>query len=400
MAVPMDFVKEPLMPRGHAKWILLGLFLSLNALVAGAQACPGCTQDAPTFAEEFDAMDVVVIARLIAVPEKGAKGAQDDLPSGKFEITRVLKGERFAQTQEVIRTLYLGEAKVGTSFLILGIDPSKLQWSTPLPLSDRAPDYLAKVVKLPKESHKRLEFFHHYLEDEDLELARDAYNEFARAPHEAVRALKGSMRHDQLVGWIEDKNIPLNHRRLYLLMLGICGSEKDAPLLENFIKSADRKQKQGLDAVISCYLQLRGEAGLALIEDLYLKDKKSDYADTYAAIVALRFQLTDGKVVPKQRVLSAFHHLLERPDLADLIIPDLARGEDWGQADKLFALYKNSDEKSSWVRVPVVTYLRLCPLPKAKELLKECEKIDPQAVQRAESLILTAPTGAANAEKS
>ncbi len=379
------------MPLVLSRLMLLGLFVSFAALAAGARACPGCTQDAPTFAEEFDSMDVVVIARLMALPAKSEKAAKNDLPLGKFEITRVLKGEKAVRLKEVISTLYLGEAKVGTSFLILGIDPPKLQWSTPLPLSDRAPDYLAKVVKLPKDSHKRLEFFHNYLEDEDLELARDAYNEFARAPHDAVKALKGSMKHDKLFGWIEDKSISLNHRRLYLLMLGICGSEKDAPLLERYIKSVDRKEKQGLDAVISCYLQLRGEAGLPLIEDLYLKDKKCEYADTYAAIMALRFQLSDGKAVPTKRVLAALHHMLERPDLADLIIPDLARYEDWEQADKLFSLYKNSDEKSTWVRVPVITYLRVCPLPRAKELLKECEKIDPQAAKRAASLFLTTP---------
>jgi hypothetical protein len=388
------------MPLVVPKLMLLGLFVSFSAFASGTQACPGCTPDAPTFAEEFDSMDVAVIARLMALPAKEAKGAKNDLPLAKFEITRVLKGEKAARPKTVIQTLYLGEAKVGTSFLILGIDPPKLQWSTPLPLSDQAPDYLAKVVKLPKDSHKRLEFFHNYLEDEDLELARDAYNEFARAPHDAVKALKGSMKHDTLIGWIEDKNITLNHRRLYLLMLGICGSEKDAPFLERYIKSTDRKEKQGLDAIISCYLQLRGEAGLPLIEDMYLKDKKCAYADTYAAIMALRFQLSDGKAVPTKRVLSALHYMLERPDLADLIIPDLARYEDWSQADKLFALYKSSDEKTSWVRVPVITYLRVCPLPKAKELLQECERIDPKAFERARSLLVTKPVAPPSAEKS
>jgi len=92
--------------------------------------------------------------------------------------------------------------------------------------------------------------------------------------------------------------------------------------------------------------------------------------------------------------------MLERPDLADLIIPDLARYEDWSQADKLFTLYKSSDEKSSWVRVPVITYLRVCPLPKAKELLQECERIDPKAFERARSLLVTKPGAPPSAEKS
>ena len=41
--------------------------------------------------------------------------------------------------------------------------------------------------------------------------------------------------------------------------------------------------------------------------------------------------------------------------------------------------------------MPVVNYLRACPLPKAKELLKECEKIDPAAVKRANSFFPTTP---------
>jgi len=144
------------MPLVVPRLMLLGMFVSFTALAAKAQACPGCTQDAPTFAEEFYSMDVAVIARLMALPAKGEKAGKNDLPPAKFEITRILKGEKAARPKTVIQTLYLGETKVGTSFLILGIDPPKLQWSTPLPLSDRAPDYLAQVVKLPKYSHKRL----------------------------------------------------------------------------------------------------------------------------------------------------------------------------------------------------------------------------------------------------
>src|SRR4029078_9448756 len=77
---------------------------------------------------------------------------------------------------------------------------------------------------------------------------------------------------------------------------------------------------------------------------------------------------------------------------ADLVIRDLARYEDWTSVDKLFDLYKNADEKTSWVRVPVVNYLRVCPLPKAKELLKRCEKIVPQAVNRGNTFFPANPT--------
>lgn len=383
--------------------VLVAAIGFVGPLAAMGTACPFCSATAQTFSEEIGTMDVVVIARLVALAPKREKtddGFGADVPKAKFEIIRVIKGDRLAKPKETIETLYLGEAKVGTAFLVQGIDPPNLMWSTPLPLSDKAQEYLGKIVKLPREGAERYTFFQNYLEDADEMLARDAYDEFAKASYDTVRSLKEQMDHEKIVGWVKDPNIPASRRRLYLVMLGICGSEKDLPLLEKYIKSEDRKDKAGLDALIACYITLKKEAGLPLIEELFLKNKKSDYADTYAAIMALRFHTTDGKVVDKKRLLEAFHYMLERPDLADLVIPDLARYEDWSSVDRLFDLYKKADEKTSWVRVPVVNYLRVCPLPKAKELLKECEKIDPQAVKRANTFFPATPsTQPANPEK-
>src|SRR5690606_30755075 len=75
--------------------------------------------------------------------------------------------------------------------------------------------------------------------------------------------------------------------------------------------------------------------------------------------------------------------MLDRPELADLVIPDLARWEDWEVMPRLVQLFKEADEKSSWVRVPVINYLRACPLPEAQQYIAELEKVDPDAVRRA-----------------
>ena len=171
-------------------------------------------------------------------------------------------------------------------------------------------------------------------------------------------------------------------------------------MIEEFMSSSDRKAKSGLDALIACYLTLKGETGLPLVEKLFLANDKADYADTYAAIMAIRFHGTEGGVIEVKRLVKALHPMLERPELADLVIPDLAKWEDWTVMDKLFDLYKTANDKNSWVRVPVVNYLRACPLPKAKELLAECEKIDPAAVKRANTFFPTAPaTPAPSPEK-
>jgi len=185
------------------------------------------------------------------------------------------------------------------------------------------------------------------------------------------------------VAWIKASDTTASRRRLYLTMLGVCGGKADLPLLETMIKSDDPVDKSGLDALIACYLTLNGEAGMPLIEDIFLKNEKADYADTYAAIMALRFHGTEGNVISRERVLEGLRYMLDRPQLADLVIPDLARWEDWTQMEKLVQLFKEANDKSSWVRVPVINYLRACPKPEAKKYIAELEKIDPAAVKRA-----------------
>jgi hypothetical protein len=90
--------------------------------------------------------------------------------------------------------------------------------------------------------------------------------------------------------------------------------------------------------------------------------------------------------------------MLDRPQLADLVIPDLARWEDWEAMPRLVELFKTADEKSSWVRVPVINYLRACPLPEAKKYMAELEKIDPAAVRRANSFFPFLPSSGGDAK--
>jgi hypothetical protein len=373
--------------------IVAAILVAVAVGPVAALACPFCTAVSQTFSEEINTMDVAVIAKLVKAPPPSDKPG-DEIAKATFEIVQVIKGEGVVKPKERMETLYFGEATPGKSFLVMGISPPQIMWSTPLPLSERAHEYLNQIMKLPKEGAERLVFFQKYLEDEDELLARDSYDEFARAPYAQVKEIKEHIDHKQIVEWIKDPEIPASRRRLYLVMLGVCGSEKDLPMLEEFMRSSDRKAKSGLDALIACYLTLKGEAGLPLVDELFLANPKADYADTYSAIMAIRFHGTEGGVIDKKALLGSLHHMLQRPELADLVIPDLARWEDWGAIDQLMELYKTADEKSSWVRVPVVNYLRACPLPRAKELLKECEKIDPASVKRANSFFPTTPAAA------
>ncbi len=323
-------------------------------------------------------MDAVVIAT----------ATQDDLTRNKesgeviMKIEKVLKGSEFVEAGQEVRAIYYGDVSVGRRFMLSGVDPPELQWSC-LPVSERAEAYVAKVTQLDDDPVERLRFFHSYLQDEESMLARDAYDEFAVAPYDAVRKLAPEMNHDQLTEWISEPEMATDRKRLYLTMLGVCGDEKDLPFLEKMLRSTQKSTRGGLDALVACYLTLSGEQGLAVVDELFLENKQAPYADTYAAIMAIRFHGTEGDVIPRSALVESLHHVLDRKDLADLVIPDLARWSDWSQIDRLTELFIKADPDNNWVRVPVVNYLRACPLPEAKEALKKLEEVDPESVRRA-----------------
>lgn len=322
-------------------------------------------------------MDASAIARIVPGSETDA--------DAEFEIISVLHGQGLVEPHQKIRVNYFGKAKPDQQFLLMGVDPPELLWSSPLPVSDVAIDYIKSLTQLPKDRLERIAFFLPYLEHSESILARDAYDEFAKTPYADIKSLKDQLNHAKLLEWIQDTSLPADRKRMYLVMLGVCNQPADAALLEKLLRSEDENQRGGLDSMIACFLTLRGAEGLPLVDELFLNNKKSQYADTYAAIMALRFHGTEGGIIDKDRVLESMRLILDRPELADLVIPDLARWEDWTQIDKLSQLFKSADEKSSWVRVPVINYLRACPLPEAEQALAELKEIDPAAFKRATS---------------
>jgi hypothetical protein len=357
------------------------------ASVVRLSACPFCSSVSQTLTEEINSMQAVAVARLVDAPPVSEDVSADPtgaLPKAKFRIQDVIKGTELVKPGDTIEVLYFGEANKDRPYLVMGTDAPQIVWSTPLGLSQRAHEYVLQLPKLPTD-FRRLEFFQDYLEDDDEMLARDAYDEFAKAPYKDVIGLKDEMHHDRLIQWIQDRDVPASRRRLYFTMLGVCGEKDDAPLLQSMIRSSDRQAKAGLDALLACYLILSPEEALKDVDELFLKNDKAEYADTYAAIMAIRFHGNETDKIAKERLIQSLRHLLDRPELADLVIPDLARWNDWDVMPRMVKLFKEADEKSSWVRVPVINYLRACPLPEAKQYIDELAKIDPDAVKRAQT---------------
>lgn len=396
-------------------------------------ACPFCSAVSQTLSQEIEAADVAVLTRLVKLPPEVGLDDEveldlDDPDSGaaEFEVVEVLRGENAPAVGSIIKVVYFGSDSQKKSFLISGLQGAKIDWSTPLPLTERAIDYIKSFGTLPEKGADRLAFFLNHLEDEDPLLAQDAYDEFGRAPYEDVIAVGDRMNRMQLIEWIEDSAVGPTRRRLYLTMLGICGQPEDIAILESLllydyqqmkpgivagfaamaaagpgpftgatvlndmVKADVRRKQQCLDALIAAYLKLEGPSGLPLIEDRFLTNPAAEYTHVYAAVMALRFHGEETDVIPKPRLLETVRLVLDNSEIADQVIPDLARWEDWSVMDQLVNKFKESD-KNAWIRQPVISYLLAASdqtgevSERANAALSELEELDPKAVKQARS---------------
>ena len=85
------------------------------------------------------------------------------------------------------------------------------------------------------------------------------------------------------------------------------------PVWIEAVQQDERRKKLGLDALVACYLMLRGPDGLDLIDNRFLKNPHAEYTHIYSTIMALRFHGDENTgVVPRERLLASMRLLLEQ----------------------------------------------------------------------------------------
>lgn len=377
--------------RINRSFFLVALSLAVLWAAGFGQACPMCEAiGTQTLSEQIEEADVAVIVKLasISAPQEDPTPARKLVPQATFHIDQIIKASP-EHNQQMVRLSFSREAKPGSLFLLTGVrtdDDEKIQWASPIRLTTRSRSYVKRLPSLPKQGPQRLAFHQAFLEDEEELLASDSYDEFARAPYAHIKAFKDKINRRQLVSWIQSPEMPATRKRLYLMMLSVCGTDAEIPLLERLLRQRNRKAKAGFDSIIACYLTLTGPRGLEMVDDLFLHNTSAAYVDTYATIMALRFHASETDAIPRERILASLRLVLNRPQMADLVIPDLARWQDWSAMDRLVTMFKNVDSSSSWPRIPIINYLRACPLPEAKMHLAELKELAPNAFDQADAL--------------
>lgn len=408
--------------------LTLCLFASMSVGSAYVAACPFCSAPSLTLSEQLNQSQVAATAEWVsAVVPDG-----EHVASTTFKVRDVLVGKEVKAGELVTVDSYrTGDA--GDLFLILANTPDAasettptfsndgadgdglgiapvaetavpgqggLQWSAPIEISEAAAKYLAKLPAPGTPAIDRLVFFMNYLEHPDDTVGNDAYAEFASSPYDVIVPLSDKMPVEKVRQWVTSEETSPTRLGLYGLMLGLCGEPSDKKLMEAKITEQTDDFRLGIDGVMGGYLLLAGEEGLKLIEERKLKDNTIPFSETYAAMQALRFLWTDGakddeSQFTRDRLRQSMRLLLERTELTDLVIADLARWSDWSQMDTVYELYDAEGFEIPSIKRAIVRFFLAATRvkdnqpteaqkAKAEMYLAELTEKDPKTVKAAE----------------
>ncbi len=388
--------------------------LTITMAVAPAMSCPFCSAPSLTLAEQLAQADAAVLVQWV----EGKKPTEKSAGSTVYEIKQIVRNHKSTlKVSDRITLPRYRASKVGDLFMLMGSKGTAIEWGSPLEVSEASFNYIAQAPAPETPTAKRLAYYLKFLEYPDPLVANDSYGEFANAPYEDITQLADTMPREKIRKWATSPDTPATRLGLYGLLIGLCGNDDDAKAIEKRIVQETEDFRLGIDGMMSGYLLLRGSEGLEVIEKTKLKDASVPFSETYAAMQALRFmwKYAEGRIEP-ERLRQSMRILLDRPELADLVIADLARWNDWAVQDRLMALYRRTQEPPKKtadgeetpdpynipsVKRAIVRYMLVsskdateevagedAELPehvvKGRKYVDELRKLDPKTVQQAE----------------
>ena len=130
---------------------------------------------------------------------------------------------------------------------------------------------------------------------------------------------------------------------------------------------------------MTAHIEVHGEQAVRFIEDSYIRDRNRTLGELIAAVDALRTHGQAETTVSRDRIKASFHLLIrQRTPLAELVIEDFARWQDWSIAPKLMEIYAGGEQP--WNNALITGYLQACPLSSASDFLKRASGDSKQTV--------------------
>jgi hypothetical protein len=345
--------------RRPARLLSAGLLLAAGALLLStptvSPACPFCSAPTLTLSEQFAKAEAVLLVGWAG----GEKAVADKAGNTRYEILQVVRDpdKKYKKGEPIVLERYRS-GKKGDLSLLMGTKTETIDWGTPLDVTETSFNYIAQAPSPESAPEKRLKYFLKFLEFPDQTISNDAYAEFSNAPYKDIVPMSKLMPRDKLRKWVSGNDVPVTRLGLYGLMLGLCGDESDAAVMQQKILEKSDEFRLGVDGIMGGYLLLTGDKGLEVIEKAKFLDKKVPFSETYAAMQALRFMWTygDGRI-PADRLRQSMRLLLERPELTDLVIADLARWKDWSLQDKLMEMYGAEEYNVPSIKRAIIRYM-------------------------------------------
>lgn len=366
--------------------------------LSAANACPFCGVAQMTLTEQLASADSAVLVQWV----EGVKDTETKPGNTTYQIQQVVKGPKSLAKDQKISVDRYRTGKVGDLFVVLGTDMGNgkgFEWGSPLEVTETSFNYMSQAPSPEAPAGKRLAYFLKFLEYPDPIISNDAFGEFANAQYKDIEQLAAQLPKDKIRAWIANPETPATHLGLYGMMIGLCGGPEDAKMLESKILVQTDEFRLGIDGLMGGYLLILKDKGLDVLDEHKLANKKVPFSETFAAMQALRFMWTygSGRIAP-ERLQQSMRILLDRPEMADLVIADLARWKDWSIQDKLMAKYGEGEYNIPSIKRAIVRYMLVSSkdvpagagasqpahVANGQKLLDELRKKDPKTVSEAE----------------
>jgi hypothetical protein len=376
----------------------------LTALLGGsAVANSGEPESARSWSQAISQVDAACLLQWVASSQANEFGIREAC----FQVVEVLKGSpRAVRKGDRIILHWSREAGGKSLYFTLGMRNSKgprIVWEEPVESTRIGFDYIANAPPFGGKPQKRLPYFLEFLDSPDPFIIPDARAELLRASLEDLVALVPYMPRDKYRKMMVDPTIRMDRLSLPGLMLGLCGDAEDAKLFAAKITEKPRNFpddfRPGVELLITGYLMLAGESGLNHLDTWRFRDTSAPFSETYGAMRALEITWCKGNgKIKKDRLVQSMRLLLARPELVDLVIPDLAHWRDWGSLDRIAGLYGQGHFNIPSIKRAVIRYLQSCVDAKptdvqpaqaaaAKRHLERIRRDDPKIFAEAERFI-------------
>ncbi len=374
---------------------LLGTLALALAIVTGARAdaCPFCAAGRQTLTQEAAQATLILFGTPTNAqfnPNAAFQGTTD------LQIESVIKDHPFIKDKKTVtidRYIAIDKASPKKYLVFCDVVKGKLDPYLGMPLdpNSKVAEYLKGALEVKdKDAPTRLSFFYKYLDNSDVNLSDDAFQEFANADYKDYKPLAEKLSPDQLAKWLKDESTPVSRFGLYGSMLGHCGTAKHAKVLREMLDDPNKRFSTGIDGTLAGYVMLQPKDGWKYVRDIF-KDKDKEFLIRYAGLRTARF-FYDFRpdVVNKDDVTDAVAQMLPQDDIADLVIEDLRKWQRWELAPKVLALWDLKTHEAPIIRRSILRFALLCQpekCPQAAAFVAAQRKRDPEWVKDVEELL-------------